>query len=124
MERTGRLTSWLRLTCALVLSLGLSSVAAATAASEGLTPRAAAGVSQVHLAAVSAVHATATRGGTELRHAVDKHRPAATASALVVAAAVLTGIATATVRRRRTDAWFSRHAFSGSARAPPVVIST
>jgi len=122
MDRTGRITSWLRLACALVLSLGLSSVAAATAASEGLTASATAAVAQVHGTAVSAVQATATRGGTELRHAVEKHRPPASASGLVVAAVLLTGIAAATVRRRRNDAWLSLHPFSGSARAPPAVV--
>ena len=124
MDRTGRLTSWLRLACALVLSLGLSSAAAAATASEGLTPRATAAVAQIHVTAVSAVHATTTRTGTELRHAVDKHRPPAAASALVVAAVALTGAAIGIIRRRRTDALPTRHAFSGSARAPPVVVGT
>ena len=122
MDGTGRVTSWLRLAFALVLSLGLSSAAAATAASDGLTSPSVAAAAQVHATAVvAAVQPTAIRAGTELRHTVTKHRPPATATALVVAAIVLTGVAAIAVRRRRTDPDLSHRVFSRGARAPPVV---
>ena len=123
MDGSRRTSSWLRLACALVLSLGLSSAAATTAAAQGLTPRDVAAVTHAQAATtLSVVQSAAIRSGIELRHTVTKHRPPATASALVVAAIVLTGLAAATVRRRRTEPDLSHLALSHGARAPPVVI--
>jgi len=120
MEASRRLTTWLRLACALVLSVGLSSAVAASA-SESLTPaRTAPTVSQLTVA-TAAIHSIAVRSSTVVRHAAGKHQPPAMASALAAGGALLVGLATFAVRRRRTDPALRHHAFSHGARAPPAV---
>lgn len=117
-----RTSSWLRLITALVLSLGLSSAAATTGAAQSLSPTGVGAVTHAQAATtVAAVNSAAIRSGLELRHAVTKPRPPATASAFVVAAIILIGLVAVTVRRRRADPDVRHVAFAHGARAPPVV---
>jgi hypothetical protein len=120
MDASRRLTSWLRLAGALLLALGLSS-ATATAATDRRTPVREL-IAVAHVTAIATAGPTAaTHTGTGIRHAVSKHRLPATASALAATALALTMVASAAVRRRRTDPALLHHSLSHGARAPPAV---
>lgn len=121
MEASRRLTTWLRLACALVLSAGLSTAVAASATGSlnptSTTPT----VTQLGVS-TAAIHSIAVRSSTVVRHAAGKHRQTpATGSALAAGGALLIGLATFGVVRRRNDPSLRHHAFSDGARAPPAV---
>ena len=120
MEASRRLTTWLRLACALVLSVGLSSAVAASATSSAptsITPT----ITQLG-GATAAIHSIAVRSSAAVGHAASKHhRQPATGSALAVAGILLIGLAAVAVLRRRNDPSLRHHAFSHGARAPPAV---
>jgi MYXO-CTERM domain-containing protein len=112
---------WLRLAIALVLGLGLSSTAtAATGSADPLVATTAAAVTHIGAATVSASSA-ASRSTTVVKHAIGKHGPPITTSALAVAGAWLVGLAGVAVRRRRREPLLAHAALSHGARAPPLV---
>jgi hypothetical protein len=120
MEASRRLTNWLRLACALVLSVGLSS-AAASSATGSLSPTSSTPtITQVGVSA-AAIHSVAVRSATVVRHATGKHQPPAMASGLAAVGVVLTGLAACAVLRRRNDPALRHRALSDGARAPPAV---
>ena len=120
MEASRRLTTWLRLACALVLSVGLSSAVAASATGSLSPTNATPTVTQLG-GATAAIHSIAVRSSTAIGHAASKHhRPPAMGSALAVASILLIGLAAIAVLRRRNDPSLRHHAFSLGARAPPA----
>ena len=119
MDASRRLSIWLRLVGALVLSLGLSSAAATAAAGAPVAGREP--VAVTHLSVSAALPTAVLHGGHGVRHAVVKHRLPAVASGLAAAVLTLTGLAFVTVRRRRTDPALRHHLLSDGARAPPAV---
>lgn len=118
--RTGRMSAWLRLTCALILAVGFS--AATSAAGESVAKPATTTLSHRALATASAQTAT-LRTATNVRHAIAKHHVPATAGALAVVASALIVLTALSVRRRRTDNSVRHHALSLGPRAPPAVSS-
>jgi hypothetical protein len=121
MEASRRLTNWLRLACALVLSAGLSTAVAATATGSldptSTTPT----VAQLGVG-TAAIHSIAVRSSTVLRHAAGKHHQTpAMGSALAIGGGLLMGLAAFAVQRRRNDPFLGHHTFSDGARAPPAV---
>ena len=120
MEASRRLTSWLRLACALVLSVGVSTAVAASASSSLSPTSATPTVTQLGISA-AAIHTIAVRSSTVVRHATGKHQPPAAASALAAGSILLTGLAAFAVLLRRDDPALRHHAFSFGARAPPAV---
>lgn len=119
MDASRRLSAWLRLAGALVLSLGLSSAAATAAA--GAPVSAHEPVAVTHLGVSAALHTAVLHGGNGVRHAVVKHRLPAMASGLAATALALTGLAFVTVRRHRANPALRHHTLSDGARAPPAV---
>src|SRR3954447_13594252 len=123
MDASRRLTHWLRLACALVLSLGVSSAVAA-AATASLSPTSATPtVAQIGVTA-AAVHSIAVRGASTVRHAAGKHHQPVMGSALAVGGVVLAGLVPVLLRRRRNDPALRHDTFSDGARAPPAVSCT
>lgn len=121
MQASQRLTSWLRLACALVLSVGLSSAVAASATGS-LTPASTTPTITQLGVGVAAIHSVEVRSSTVVRHAAGKHhQPPAMASALAAGSALLIGLAAFAFLRRRNDPVLHHHAFSHGARAPPAV---
>jgi hypothetical protein len=121
MEASRRLTTWLRVACALVLSVGLSTAVAASTTGS-LTPASATPTVTQLGVSTAAIHSIAVRSSTVLRHAASKHhQPPAMGGALAVGGILLIGLATFAVVRRRSDPSLRHHAFSDGARAPPAV---
>ena len=120
MEASRRLTSWLRLACALVLSVGVSTAVASSAAGSLSPTSPTPTVTQLSIS-TAAIHSIAVRSSTMVRHGSGKHQPPGIASALTAGGILLIGLAAFAVLLRRNDPALRHHAFSDGARAPPAV---
>lgn len=115
-----RYRAWVRLLCAVALSLGLTGASAAAAAStDSLHGRPA--ISQIH-GAVHDVVPTTARASLALSHHVGRHIPATIGSALLAAAVLVSVRILASRRRVRSTSGSGRRTSTAGARAPPVAI--
>jgi LPXTG-motif cell wall-anchored protein len=120
MDASRRLTTWLRLACALVLSVGLSSAVAATAAEAFHSATTSHAHSRLSVT-IAAAESAAVRSATAVHHATARHQPPSTVSALAVAGILLTGLAAFVLRRARRAPAARHQASPHGARAPPAV---